>query len=307
MPTNQPPSNAAAINAAMAAARTGDFSGVAAAVRIWTGQHRVLDGTDLFDLERSISELMHAVAAAGYTNATIHAWIRKATTSQDRHSRRAAAHIATLVLGDHLVPGEPWERLDLDPLTQSRRRPLLAFELAACRVVIQLAGISRPRQGTIFGLREAGACATEVSAVTQAGTDVRHRRVDLPGNGRVDTRTGPLTTWALPHITDLIATIPEGAVGDENPLVYRGKHAPGSSQAAAAPGMDMKHILTTAWIDAPDVGPDSVRNTHALTRYGNRNPLPVQQFLGSKSIDQAMREIGELPHKALRQRRRPAA
>ncbi len=306
MNTSQP-SNAGVIDAAMSAAHSGDFNQVATAVRVWTGQRRVLDGTDLFDLERTVSDLTAAVAAAGYTNDTIHAWIAAGDTATDRHTRRAAGHITTMILDDHLVPGQPWARLRLDPLTDGRRRPLLPFEAAACRVVIELAGINRPRWGTIFGLREAGACATEVSAVTQGDMTLSRRKVDLAGNGRVNPRTGALTSWAVPHITDHTAGLAADAVGDEHSLVYRGKHPLGSPKAAAAPGMTMLEILTAAWIDAPDVGPDSVRNTHALVRFGGGNPLPVQEFLGARSVDQALREIGQLPHQPPRRRPRNAA
>jgi hypothetical protein len=275
-------------------------------MRHWVSHRHILNPSDVLRFERTLT----AFAASWPPGSELKdmppaSWINAGADLHDCHERRAALTIAFLALdacGQHVL--DP-RSVSLPSRTTSRRRPLTAFELGACRTVVECSTGNRDMWGATLGVSEATAVSMERPNVRLGDVDPATRRIKLPGTpGRIETRVGKFTPWAQPYIVRRVAHLTGAGKPATAPLIYDGKGNPASSSAAATPAMLMTMIVRLAGIEADDVSPESIRNTTAKAAYNGSNIEYVQTLLGCRSLDQARREIGVDPHKPCRVRHR---
>lgn len=209
---------------------------------------------------------VHATGADSLDNATaelVAAFLRQPTARSQRpslhtmHLRRTtvrALHrsIADLGGADH----DPTRHLQLPPRTNRATRPLSDDELLLLRTTA-LSHRGRGLHGAaVVALGETTASTGEIPHIRWAHLDLHHRRIELPGAGRIRPRTGQLTDWGaavLDRLHTTTAPRPSELIATRAPTTD-------NHLAQARIVMLVRKLLTASTLGAEaDIKPSSLR------------------------------------------------
>lgn len=206
------------------------------------------------------------------------------------HLRRSAIRLLVATLADlGTVLPDPTVAVELPPKTRAGVRPLDDDEMTLLRLAA--AGHVRYRdlaEATI-ALAEATATTGEAAAIVWGQLDLDAGTVQLPGAGRVQPRTAELTAWGLAVLRRRAQT---GAADFGAPVVYRGRHDPGSQPSQAAITNRLRRLLRDAGIAGDDVRPVSVRLWDPARRLAAGERIEtVAAMLGLTSLDITLAQL----------------